>query len=248
MFIFVIFIKQTNIIHKKMNANIKIIEGLKKFLNNSLNNREKYCINDKVFTRDRILTFSITCLLLINMLRRSLSIEIYDFFDLMYFNTECSKSAFSQSRYKLKYQFFIDWNYELVRLYYSLNDANIKRWKGFRVLGVDGSTMYLFNKKEIIEYFGVQTNQSTAIPMARVMLCHDVLNKISIHSKIMPIKNGELDTAKEWLDLYEEDVLSIYDRSFAGFEFLATHVKLDVLLANCQTLLKVSDSCPTLRG
>ena len=28
----------------------------------------------------------------------------------------------------------------------------------------------------------------------------------------------------------------------------ATHVKLDVLLANCQTLLKVSDSCPTLRG
>ena len=94
-----------------MNANIKIIEGLKKFLNNSLNNREKYCINDKVFTRDRILTFSITCLLLINMLRRSLSIEIYDFFDLMYFNTECSKSAFSQSRYKLKYQFFDCVNY-----------------------------------------------------------------------------------------------------------------------------------------
>ena len=30
--------------------------------------------------------------------------------------------------------------------------------------------------------------------------------------------------------------------------FWATHVKLDVLLANCQTLLKVSDSCPTLRG
>ena len=57
MFIFVIFIKQTNIIHKKMNANIKIIEGLKKFLNNSLNNREKYCINDKVFTRDRILGY-----------------------------------------------------------------------------------------------------------------------------------------------------------------------------------------------
>ena len=28
----------------------------------------------------------------------------------------------------------------------------------------------------------------------------------------------------------------------------ATHVKLDDLLANCQTLLKVSDSCPTLRG
>ena len=31
-------------------------------------------------------------------------------------------------------------------------------------------------------------------------------------------------------------------------DIMATHVKLDVLLANCQTLLKVSDSCPTLRG
>ena len=38
----------------------------------------------------------------------------------------------------------------------------------------------------------------------------------------------------------------VLDKEYA--EVAATHVKLDVLLANCQTLLKVSDSCPTLRG
>ncbi len=61
--------------------------------------------------------------------------------------------------------------------------------------------------------------------MARIMLCHDVLNKISLHSKIMPIKNGELDTAKDWLDLYPADVLGIYDRGFASFEFLYLNIE-----------------------
>ncbi len=42
---------------------IEIITELKKILDNAVNNKERYCKNDKAFTRSRVLTFSITCLL-----------------------------------------------------------------------------------------------------------------------------------------------------------------------------------------
>ncbi len=206
-------------------TNLKIISELKIFIANASKNKERYCSKQSDFTRDRVLTFSVVCFCLINMMKRSMGIELDSFFETQRIDDDCTKGAFSQARYKLKHEFFIDWNYEFTKLYYTENAHNIKTWKGHRVLGVDGSTLYLFNKKEMIDYFGTQNNQSTSIPMARVMLCHDVLNKISIHSEVMPIKNGELETAKKWFDLYEKNDLGIYDRGFASFELAYLSLK-----------------------
>ena len=63
-----------------IDANINIIEDLKSFIQESKNSRI-FINGKKSFTKKRKLTFECTVLLIINMLKRSLSIEINEFFE-----------------------------------------------------------------------------------------------------------------------------------------------------------------------
>jgi len=174
------------------------------------------------FTRDRKLTFTKVVLFIINLSKKSLAIELTKFlslFDSMGEGMKCSKSAFSQARKKLDPEFFSDWNDLLVNEFYTDNDLRVKRWNGFRIFGVDGSTARLIDKPDIIEYFGCQPNGSIEVPMARLMSCYDVLNNMGFLNKIMPYQTSEQSIALEWIDKYEDDMLCIYDRNFTGFAF-----------------------------
>ena len=136
--------------------------------------------------------------LIINMPKRSLSIEIQEFFDSLEKGLSTgpcleasTKGAFSLQRTKLQALFFEVWNKWLVDGFYYYYGDKVKRWRGFRILAVDGSTAYLVNKKEVIEYFGTQDNQHVSIPMARVMQVQDILNDITVWGTIGPIKESE---------------------------------------------------------
>jgi hypothetical protein len=208
-------------------TNLTILEGLRKFIELSSKNA-KYIRSKQDFTRERKLTFTRVVVFITNLVKKSLSIELVDFFDrlIKYGSTitdSCSKSAFSQSRKKLKSVFFEDFNKELVKEYYSDNDERVKRWSGFRLIGIDGSTMYLIDKEDVKEEFGVQRNQSVEVPMARVMCGYDVLNNIGIESRIMPIQNDELTVAIDWISNYEEDMLLLYDRGYPDFAMMYIH-------------------------
>ena len=174
------------------------------------------------FTRNRKLTFTKVVLFIINLSKKSLAIELTNFlslFDSMGEGMKCSKSAFSQARKKLVPEFFCDWNDLLINEYYTDNDQRIKRWNGFRIFGVDGSTLHLIDKPDVIEYFGCQPNGSIEVPMARLMSCYDVLNNMGLLNKIMPYQTSEQSIAMQWIDMYEDDMLCIYDRNFTGFAF-----------------------------
>jgi hypothetical protein len=83
-------------------------------------------------------------------------------------------------RSKLKPLFFKVWNKWLVDSFYHYYGEHVKRWRGFRLQAVDGSTVYLLNKEEIINHFDTHSNQHVSVPMARVMQVHDVLNDITV--------------------------------------------------------------------
>ncbi len=128
--------------------NLQIISELKKFLETSVDNKEKYCISPKAFTRKRKLTFSIIVLMILNCLKRSLAIELVDFFQRIGKPEQLAgKSAFSMARKKLKSLFFEDWGKILLKTYYERIPLSekLQDWKGFILLGVDGSTAFLFN-------------------------------------------------------------------------------------------------------
>lgn len=168
--------------------------------------------------REKKLFFSEVVMLLINLIKRSLKVELQDFlaFGLRQ-EISYTKSAFCQSREKIKPVFFQDLNQKLVELVYEKNTERIKKWKGFLLVGVDGSTAYLPNNKDTSFYFGTQSNQYMEVPMARIIKFHDVLNDFSVFSKIAPIVQSESVLFKEHLHQLPKDSIGIFDRGFPSF-------------------------------
>ena len=205
-------------------ANIKIIEDLKEVLN-IINNYSKvkklFTDSETDFTRDRKLTFNRTVLLIVNMLKRSLSIEVRDFFENCIDELiSCTKSALTIQRKKIKSVFFEVWNKQFVNSFYEYYGTNLKMWRGFLIIAVDGSTTTLFNKESVIKHFGCTKNQHGVTPLARIMKFYDVLNNIVVFSKIYSIKTGERTIVENNIEELPENSISIYDRGFPSFSLM----------------------------
>ena len=128
-------------------TNVKIIEELKTFLeivSTDSELRKLVTQSETDFTRDRKLTFERIVGIIINMPKGSLSIEIREFFDNLGNDLVTStKGAFSLQRTKLQPLFFEVWNKWLVDCFYHYYGNQVQRWRGFRILAIDGSTAYL---------------------------------------------------------------------------------------------------------
>ena len=107
--------------------------------------------------------------------------------------------------------------------FYHHHKDSIKRWRGYRLVAVDGSTEYLINKPEVIKYFGVQCNQSVSVAMGRIMGYYDVLNDITIAAHLLPIGYSEQEIVNSWIPFYEPDMLFLYDRGFPSFVTIFLH-------------------------
>lgn len=205
-------------------ANVKIIEELKCFLQTVSSDpdiRKLVTREKKDFSRERKLPLDRIAGILINLPKRSLSIEIQEFFDSLGKGLESStKGAFSLQRTKLQALFFQVWNQWLVDCFYHYYADKVKRWRGFRVQAVDGSTAYLLNKKEVIEHFGTQDNHRVSIAMARVMQVHDILNDITVWGDIRPIGESEQAIMAEQVRHLYKDSLTLFDRGYPSYSLM----------------------------
>lgn len=158
-------------------SNIKIISELKNFLEETSQMQSKrniYSLNPKDFTRNRKLDFKTLSLLILHSLKRSLSVELQDFFGHMG-RESCTKQAFSAQRGKLKPSFLEDWNALLVKSFYGYNADVSKKWKGMLLWSIDGSTTPLPNSKELREKFGCPGSRlGQSNPAARIW-CYTML-------------------------------------------------------------------------
>jgi len=159
-----------------MHTNVQIIAELKAFLKKASTNYQKYCYHEKAFTRTRKLPFEAVVLFIANLTKKSLAIELDHFFTFFNKKTIPTKGAFSQARYKLKALFFQDWNQCLLSQWLALKDDSMRRWKGFQLCAMDGTTALLPNRPAIKEEFGKHLNQAGSFALAQVMVCYDVLN------------------------------------------------------------------------
>ncbi len=167
-------------------------------------------------------------LFLINSPKKTIAIETTKFFKNCFEEEiSCTTSAISQQRKKLDYTFFVAWNKILVDAFYKFYGKKVKRWNGFIVVAVDGSTSHLFDKEEIVKYFGTHSNQYVKRPMARLMYAHDVYNDITIRSSILPIRYSEHHVLPYWIDRFKEDELGLYDRYYPSFRNIWLHEHLN---------------------
>ena len=208
-------------------VNVKIITELKNFIKIVAGNREvleKFCVSDRNFIRTRKLPFGRLVLLITKLCKKTLSIELEKFFDEMGDTMSCSVSAFTQQRLKLEPVFFYWWNMVLWGSYYFHYGNAVRRWKGYRIIAADGSSVSLVNNPALSRHFGGQSNQQTNFVLAKTFYHYDVLNELILLPQIKPYRYGELNMAYEAIDKIEEDMLTLYDRNFSNYKMVALHL------------------------
>jgi len=201
-------------------TNVRIINELKMFLERIMYNteiRKEYTFSEDNFSRKRCLPFHTLVLFILNLPKRSLSIEIDSFFNYLG-RVSCTKSAFCQQRKKLKAEFFRSWNSVLVHSFYHHYEEKVKRWKGFLLLALDGSVMVLPNTEELSSLYGnASSNRGEHGAVARSGILYDVLNRLVINGKLHSFLTSERSVIFELLKELPENSLLTFDRGYPSF-------------------------------
>ena len=100
----------------------------------------------------------------------------------------------------------------------------VRRWKGYRIVAADGSSISLVNTPPLSRYFGGQSNQQTNFVLAKTFYHYDVLNGLILRSHIKPYRCGELNMAYKAIGETQEDMLMLYDRNFSNYKIVALHL------------------------
>jgi hypothetical protein len=204
-------------------ANVGIIQELKKFLNEISNEnvqRARYVESAKSFTRRRQLPFKRIVMLILNGLKRSLQVELQSFFERFSPGQSCSKQAFCNQRIKLKPSFFHAWNQVLVSGFYHYYGDKVKQWKGMNLWAIDGSSVPLPELEDLKQSFGGATNQQEGQVQvtARICVLYDVLNSIAIKGFLHPYTVSEEAVIPECLSgLALENKLLLFDRGYPSY-------------------------------
>ncbi len=167
---------------------------------------------------------------MINLLTRSLAVEITDFLcfirqnikekEISYF----SKSAFVQYRKKINPKVFKFLSDSLIQEFYTDNDESVKLWNGFRLLSVDGSQLTLPDTQELRGIYGRTRNQTdSGVVLARISVLYDVLNKFVIDGNLSTVSIGEGPLALKHLEFSKPNDLIIYDRLYPSFDLVYQH-------------------------
>jgi hypothetical protein len=183
--------------------------------------------NLKDFSRDRVLNFAVVFILILRNTAKSLQLALNELFVKGVLPHTVSASAYTQARKKFKHTAFIELNEDAIEIYYS--DNKVKRWKHYRCLGVDASTLILPNTPDVKKDFGeikikTQHLDNSSYTCGVFECCYDVLNQIALKSILAPASSYEVDLGIQMLTdpvIQEKDLL-IYDRGYASYEFLAT--------------------------
>jgi len=201
----------------------KICAELIEFIKNIINSpdfidRSRQSKTD--FTRQRKLPFNILVVFLINILRGSYQDELDKFFKTLHrFDVAkrvVSKVSLTKARMKLKFQAFVELNQHMIG--YFEKHFNPQKWRGLRLLAIDGSTTRLPQIQAIAEHFGQwRVRQGLPSAMARVSQLFDVLNKITIDAIIYPKNSGERELAAQHLLKLMPNDLVLLDRGYPAW-------------------------------
>lgn len=179
------------------------------------------------FMRNRKLGFKDLIILLMNFSRAGLQTEIDRFFKSTSLSINSfesiSKSAFSQSRQKLKHEAFIEL-YKSQLNHFDINAPHKKSWKSSRIIAIDSSVLNLPTSEELLNYFGFKTNQyeTTKSISARCSFAYDVENDLIIDGQIAPVNTCEKEIAVHHLSALDpqKDIL-VFDRGYPALWLIA---------------------------
>ena len=177
------------------------------------------------FSRKRKLSFSNAVHFICSALRKSMATEISSFIEEhIYLDfPNISKQAFSKARQNISPEAFKELCRLFVDSFYGSKNT-LKKWNGFNVLAVDGTSLQVPDTIECGEYFGLSKNQNkiqTAIASASAL--YDVLNDTIIDASITKFRTSEREMAKQHINALNNKKLInnsivIFDRGYPSYD------------------------------
>ncbi len=153
---------------------------------------------------------------------KTLSIEIKRFLkEIKLKEVNYSKQAYSKARMKIKHSGYIELNDALLDEYYS--DGEYKKYKGYRLLGIDGTEIELQHGEEINKEFGAVFTNKETINASKSVVVYDLLNELILDAKLNMYNSSERKSAIEQLKRIRkegkqrEDII-VSDRGFPSLE------------------------------
>lgn len=204
--------------------------------------RSRNITKQTAFTRNRKLTFPVMIVLLLNFLTRTMQIELDDFFmHVLKTNTDSvTKQAFFKARKNILPDAFKE--LFLMTRDMVLRKDKIKRYKGYRILAIDGSELRLDKTKENKHIFLPRNHSPENKTNAEISLLYDVLSHYVIDAQIGSIGVSEREYAVRNLACFssicdEKDIV-IFDRGYPSKDMIA--VLSDM---GCKYLMRLQASC-----
>jgi hypothetical protein len=190
------------------------------------------------FTRKRKMGFVDLISFTLNLVKKSLQLELDLFFE--NFKDEVviiSKQSFSEARQKISHDAFAELYTQIVEWFY--HETPFKTFRGYRLSAVDGSILELNNSKKLQSTFGGEKNDHGLVARALASGLYDLENQFMIAAGIFPCKYGERKAAYELIDelirLGVKNDLLLFDRGYP-----ATHLISKMEVAGIKYLMRSS--------
>jgi hypothetical protein len=185
------------------------------------------------FVRKRKLCFIELLYFILNLNKRSIQLELDDFFEGVKGEKDMiiSKQAFSKARQNINPDAFIKLHEITIEKAYK--DNSFKKFKGYRLLAIDGSILSLYNTENIREHFGYIQNKYTQTAMAQASVLYDVENDFIIHACLDRYETSERKMAVKHLmklsEYEKQKDLILFDRGYPSSELISelTDLKID---------------------
>lgn len=200
------------------------------------------------FTRDRIATFKVLILFMLNFIRKSITLEIDNFFNELYGgDITIKKQSILEARTKILPKAFIMLNDAIIKNYYQ--SAKVKTYLNYRVSAIDGSVLEIPNTEEAKRDFGYVITHGSKVARAQVSTIYDVENDLILISEIVPYGTNERDIAETLIDKLEEqgyqNDLILFDRGYPSgklLKYLASKPIKYVIRTSSATFKNVKDT------
>jgi hypothetical protein len=225
-----------------------LLEGIR-ITNHLINDIIFMCearMKETYFTRigKNKMTFKSIIVFILNFVKKSLQIELDDFFNgINGTNFNVTKQAFSEARQKISPTAFIKMSDGIIKWFYK--DTEYKRFKGYRLLSIDGTVLEINNTERLREQFGYIENQSIKVARARAAGLYDVENDIILTAVLSKYRASERAQAEELINKLDDigfsNDLILFDRGYPSRDFISfmEQKKIKYLMRVSGAFLKV---------
>jgi hypothetical protein len=158
-----------------------------------------------------------------------------------------SASALSQARLKLSYTAFLELHQEVV-VKPMYGDGAYARFRGHRLLAIDGSSLRLPSTAETRRDFGLieHMNGEGVVRHGQVeaksTIIYDVLNEIPLNGKLCPGRTNDITAARSQLDILQKNDILLADRGYTSYRFYAEIIAKNAdFVIRCKTAIFRAD-------